>query len=280
MIEEILNKVLKFEGANESRKFADQFKSLYGIELYKDGLDLILTKAKQGNLVFEVKIIKGWDTNQGCYLTDQRKIYNKFLKTFTHSLDHKIIIRNFAVNVLAHEMAHCLEVESDLVLNENFRKAIGFDMKNRKPESIVLAGEMQRLMIDALKTYPSYQFISELFARYFELLSASRDVAPNGSFTTAQVTEFFVNTSKWIREVFNPKIRSKIDQEIAVYTTKLIADNSFKTEKKFADNQKSFHKKIDESNNLGGKKSWSKNVNSNAAWQESWQKHQKLEEKK
>ncbi|EFK95021.1 hypothetical protein LDC_2979 [sediment metagenome] len=276
MIEEILNKVLKFEGANESEKFARQFVSLYGIELYKDGLDLILTKAKQGGLSFEVKIVKGWDTNQGCYLTDQRKIYNKFLKTFTHSLDHKIIIRNFAVNVLAHEMAHCLEVESGLVLNEDFRKAIGFDMKNRQPESIVLAGEIQRLMVDALKSYPSYQFISELFARYFELLSTSRDVAQNGAYTTMQIMEFFVNTSKWIREVFNPKIRSKIDQEIAAYTANLIANNEFKTEKKFADNAKSFYKKVDGS----GQKSWSRNVNSNANWQESWNKHQELEDKK
>ncbi len=273
MIEEILNKVLKFEGANESKKFADQFASLYGIELYKDGLDLILTKAKQGGLTFEVKIVKGWDTNQGCYLADQRKVYNKILKTFTHSLDHKIIIRNFAVNVLAHEMAHCLEVESGLVLNEDFRKAIGFDMKNRQPESVVLAGEMQRLMVDALKSYPSYQFISELFARYFELLSTSRDVAPNGSFTTAQVMDFFINTSKWIREVFNPKIRSKINQEIAAHTSNLIANNSFKAEKKFADNEKSFYKKVDST----GQKSWSKNVNSNANWQQSWQKHQELE---
>ncbi len=276
MIEEILNKALKFEGVNESKKFADQFISLYGIEIYKDGLDLILTKAQQGGLTFEVKIIKGWDTNQGCYLSDQRKVYNKFLKTFTRSLDHKIIIRNFAVNVLAHEMAHCLEVESGLVLNDDFRKSIGFDMKNRQPKSLVLAGEMQRLMIDALKSYPSYQFISELFARYFELLSTSRDVAPNGSFTTAQVMEFFVNTSKWICEVFNPKIRSKINQEIADYSNNLIANNSFRTEKKFADNEKSFYKKFDSSQ----QKSWSKNVNSNSVWQQSWQKHQELEDKK
>lgn len=276
MIEEILNKVLKFEGVNESKKFAQQFASLYGIGLYKDGLDLILTKAKQGGLTFEVKIVKGWDTNQGCYLTDQRKVYNKFLKTFTHSLDHKIIIRNFAVNVLAHEMAHCLEVESGLVLNEDFRKAIGFDMKDRQPESVVLAGEIHRLMVDALKTYPSYQFISELFARYFELLSTSRDVVQNGSYATEQVMEFFVNTSKWIREVFNPKIRSKIDQEIAAYTTNLIANNEFKTEKKFADNAKSFYKKVD----ISGQKSFSRNVGSNANWKESWQKHQELGDKK
>ena len=80
MIEQILNQCTKFEGANESKKFATFFTNLYGIELYKNGLDLILTKAQQGALTFEIKIIKGWDTNVGCYLTDQRKIYNKFCR--------------------------------------------------------------------------------------------------------------------------------------------------------------------------------------------------------
>ena len=276
MIEEILRQSLKFEGANESKKFADLFANLYSIDLFKDGLDLILTRAKENRLNFEVKIIKGWDTNVGCYLSDQRKIYNKFLRTFTHQLNHKIIIRSLTNNVLAHEMAHCLEVESGLVLNEDFRKAIGFDMKNRKPESVVLGAEMQRLMIDALKSYPAHQFISELFARYFELLSISRVVEPNGSFLTSQVTEFFFNTSKWIKEVFNPKIQNKIDQEIANYTSNLIQNNNFKQEKKFADNTKSFYKTI----SPNAQKSWSGNVSSNAKWKNSWQKHQELEDKK
>jgi hypothetical protein len=275
MIEEILNKVLKFEGVNESKKFSRIFTGLYGIALYKDGLDLILTKAKSNQLTFEVKIIKGWDTNVGCYLTDQRKIYNKILKTFTHQLDHKIILRSFAVNVLAHEMAHCLEIESGLVLNENFRTAIGYDMKNRKPESVVLAAEIQRLMVDALKFYPPNQFISELFARYFELLSISRDVDPSGSFLTTQVSDFFANSSKWIKLVFNAKIKSKIDPKIAAYTSNLVDSGNFKQEKKFADQSRSFHKKINEA----GKKAWSGNVNSNANWQKSWQKYQELEDK-
>lgn len=276
IIADILRKVLKFEGADESDKFIKLFTSLYAIELYKDGLDLILTKAKKDQLHFEVKIIKNWDTNVGCYLTEQRKIYNQFLKKFTHKLDHKIIIRNLLANVMAHEMAHCLEVESGLVLNEDFRKAIGLDMKNRSPDSVVLKAEIQRLMVDALKSYPEYQFISELFARYFELLSISRDVEPSGSFLSTQVTDFFINTSKWIKEFFNPYIKSKIDPEIAAYTSNLVASGNFKSEKKFADQTRSFYKKIDNS----GTKSWSKNVNSNALWQQSWQKHQELEDKK
>ncbi len=276
MIEEILNKIIKFEGIQESEKFVNLFSSLYSIELFKDGLDLILTKANQGVLTFEVKLIKGWDTNQGCYLKDQSKIYNRFLKTFTNQLDHKIIIRNFAVNVIAHEMAHCLEVESGLILNESFRTAVGFDMKDRTPENFVLKGQIERLMIEALKSYPQHQFISELFARYFELLSISREVKVDSGFSTKQIMEFFANTSKWIEKIFNPKIKTKINPQIAAYSQNLIEQNSFKSERKFADSSRSFYKHSS-SNNV---KSFANNISSNANWQKSWQKHQELEDKK
>jgi hypothetical protein len=276
MITEILSPAIKFDGINEDKKFISQFTNLYGITIFKDGLDLILTKARHGDLTFEVKLIKGWKTNDGCCVTQENKIYNKFLNAFTKKLSHKIIIHNFSTNVIAHEMAHAIAAESGLALDEDFRKAIGFDMKNRTPENIALNGEVKRLMISDLKSYPANKILSELFARYFEILSICRDVEPNGKFTLSQVTDFFINTDKWIGEIFNHKIKEKIDRDIANFTAKLINENQFKSEKKFADGGKSFHKKLDSD----GGKSWSKNVDSNSAWQSSWNKYQELEEKK
>ncbi|MFT6106543.1 MAG: hypothetical protein ACJA0S_000784 [Rickettsiales bacterium] len=275
MIEDILSQSLKFEGENESKKFTQQFKSLYGIAIFKDGLDLALTKARRGDLLFEVKIIKGWDTNDGCCISEETRIYNKILKAFTRSLNHKIIIRNFKTSVLAHEIGHAIAVSSDIALNDSFGKVIGFDIKNRQPESVVLASEIKRLMVNALKVYPPSQIISELFARYFELLSMSREVDVNGSFLADQINGFFINTSKWFDEIFNPKIKNQIDQDIANFTAKMINKGDFESQKKFADHEKSFYKKSDRS----GNRSWSKNVNSNAGWKESWQKHQELEDK-
>ncbi|MDA0902634.1 MAG: hypothetical protein O3B09_04425, partial [Proteobacteria bacterium] len=193
MIEEILKKQLSFEGVDNSSTFTSLFTRLYNIALFKDGLDLILTKCRENDLHFEVKLIKGWDTNVGCYLTEQNKVFNKLAGVFTDKLKHKIIIRSMLINVLAHEMAHALELESGLVLNEHFRTAIGYDMKGRQPSNFALKGQMERLMIEEVKPYPQHQIISELFARYFELLSVSRDVRKNGDFLTQDVTEFFLN---------------------------------------------------------------------------------------
>ncbi len=276
-IKNIFAPQLKFEGVDQSDKFARFFCDLYRIELFKDGLDLILTKLQEKDLSFEVQLIKGWDTNLGCYLTEQSKVFNKVAGVFSRKISKKIIIKSFAHNVISHEMAHALEFESGLDLGVQFRKCIGLDMKNRQADLLTLRGEIKRLMVDALKSYPQEQFLSELFARYFELLSVSRDVLGKGDFETSQVMEFFANTTKFIEKTFNNAIKSKINPHIASKTLEIAAAVRLqKAEKKFADSTDSFYKKTD----AGGQKSWSKNVKSNAMYADAWKRHAAIEEDK
>jgi hypothetical protein len=264
---------LKFEGVEQVEKFLKLFCDLYRIELFKDGLDLILTKVQEKKLGFEVKIIKGWDTNLGCFLTENKNLYDKTVGKFFRKKDLKIILRNLSHNLLAHEMTHALECESGIDLGDDFRKAIGFDMKDRQAPMLPLRAEIQRLMVDALKAYPPHQFLSELLARYFELLSVSRNVHATGDFTTAEVMEFFENTTNFIEKIFNPQIRAKIDPKIAAITSEIAKQVRLAApEKKFQERVDSFHKKAENS--------WSKNVKSNADFQNSWQKYQALEDKK
>jgi hypothetical protein len=270
MIKNILKQQTIFEGAENLEKFHAIFTSLYNIHLFKPGLDLVLTRMQSGDLQFEIKIIKGWDTNVGCHTTEQTKVFNKILNVFVTKLKHKVTIRNLLVNVVAHEMAHALEAEGGIVLNEDFRKAIGFDMKDRKPQNLALAGAINHLMVEDTKSYASNQIISELFSRYFELLSLSRDVQTHGDFLTKDVMDFFSNTTRWIDQVFNARIKAKVDIAIANHSAKLIEEKAFKQEPKFAHKVESFYKKVDEK----GQKTWGANVKSNAAWQKSWQKHE------
>jgi hypothetical protein len=274
LLKKIFQPQLEFEGADSSEKFLKFFRELYRIELFKDGLDLVLTKVQEKDLNFEVKIIKGWDTNIGCYLTEQNKVFNKILGNFTRVTKQKIILRQLTHNVLAHEMAHALEFESGVNLGEEFRKCIGLDMKNRDPQSITLKAEIKRLMVEALKTYPPHQFLSELFARYFELLSISRNVCANGSFTTSEVMEFFQNTTNFIEQKFNQQIKAKINAKIANHTIEVMNQvNLASKEQKFQEKVDSFHQK---STKADGGKSWSKNVKSNANWQVGWNNYQEL----
>jgi len=264
---------LQFEGLNQSDKFSKLFFDLYRIELFKDGLDLILTKLQEKHLRFEIKIIKGWDTNVGCFLTENKNLYDNILGKFFQKKDLKIILRSLNYNVLAHEMAHALECESGINLGEEFRQAISHDMKNRQPQIITLKAEVQRLMVDALKAYRPEQFLSELFARYFELLSISRNVIAKGEFATSDVMVFFENTTNFIEKIFNPQIRSKINPEIAAITSEIAKQIKLSApEQKFQERIESHHK--------ASEKSWTKNTKSNAMWQEGWKKQQNLEDKK
>lgn len=273
IIKNIFAKQVDFEGVADLDKFVQTFCQLYRIELFKDGLDLILTKVQQKDLKFEVRIIKGWDTNLGCYLTEQNKVFNKVFGTFSSSIKKSIILRQITCSLMAHEMAHALEFESGINLGEEFRQCIGFDMKDRSPASVVLKGEIKRLMVDALKSYPPHQFISELFARYFELLSVSRNVRATGDFTTAEVMSFFENTTNFIEQIFNPQIQGKIDAKIANHTLQIVEKMRLEAPRqKFQERVESVQKKT--------QGSWSSGVKSNAMWQAGWQKHQELEDKK
>lgn len=276
-IEKIFAPQIRFEGVCELDKFARYFCDLYRIELFKDGLDLILTKIKERDISFEVHLIKGWDTNLGCYLTEQSRVFNKVAGVFSTSVKKKIIIKSFSHNVIAHEMAHALEFESGLDLGKEFRQAIGYDMKGRQADLLSLKGEIKRLMVDALKAYPQHQFLSELFARYFELLSICKNVQGKGAFQTTEVMDFFMNTTKYVQEIFNKVVRPKIDPEIAKKTTEIAkAVKIVKAEAKFQDRAGTFFK----AQGSGGAKSWSKNVKSNAMYQAGWQKHDALEQQK
>jgi len=262
----------KFENNQDKEKLVDIFIKLYRIEIFKDGLDLILSKLKEKKLQFEIRLIKGWDTNQGCFLTQKRSFIDKAVEKIDkifYRQELKIIIRNLSYNVLAHEMAHCFEFESGISLNEKFREAIALDMNGREADFLPLKSQIKRLMVDALKNYKPEQFLSELFARYFELLSISRNVCQNGDFQTQEVMNFFINTTNFIDKIFNPSIKKQINIDIADKSSLLIEQIKFDVnEKKFQEN---FHSNAKKSE----LKKWTGSINSNAKWLNDWKKSSK-----
>lgn len=272
-IKKIIIPQLEFEGVDDSEKFVKLFLDLYRIEIFKDGLDLILTKLQQKQLRFEIKIIKGWDTNVGCFLTDHRNLGDDVLGKIFEKKLLKIILRSLHYNVLAHEMAHAFEFESGINLGNEFRQAIGFDMKDRQAPLLTLRAEIQRLMVDALKAYPEHQFLSELFARYFELLSVSRNVIATGEFATYDVMGFFENTTNFMIKIFNPIIRAKVDPKIAQQTIEIARQVSLTAP------QQKFQEKVESTQRSSGG-SWAKGTRSNAMYLQGWNKTKGIDEKK
>ena len=269
MIKDILAKGTEFEGISEIDRFSTAFRNIYKSTILRPSLDLALTEVQKKHLTFEIKIIKDWDTNFGCYLSEQRKFYNKYIGSWVHKKQSKIILRNLTPSLIAHETAHATEVESGVTLGNEFRQAIGLDMKGRMPKNVAFAAKFKRIIIDGIKPYPQNQVISELFARFFEIIAESRPISPNSAFTEEEVKDFFINSSNWLSKIFNPKLQSKIDSKIQNQTKNLQFDD--KKYNLFAHKINSFHKRTDSA----GKKTWAANVKSNAAWHESWKNSQK-----
>lgn len=255
----IITPNLDFEGGRADEKFCRFFANLYRIELYKTGLDLILTKLQQRQLRFEIRIAKDWDTNLGCYLRSENVVPDEENGKSFHRHCQKIVIRSFNYNVLAHELAHACEFNSKIDLGEDFRKAVALDMKDRRAGNIALDSEIQRLMIEALRAYKPNQFLSELFARYFELLSLSRFISPNGAFSGDEILDFFANVSNFIIKIFNPKIFNLIDPEISKATASIVQ------EVKISESAYQFRDQVNSRDQKFGD-SWSKGIKSNFSW--------------
>ncbi len=81
-LQKIILPQVQFEGADEGEKFVRFFLDLYRVPILKDGLDLILTKLQEKDLSFEIRLVKGWSTFDGCYLTEQRKFFKHILGKF------------------------------------------------------------------------------------------------------------------------------------------------------------------------------------------------------
>jgi hypothetical protein len=273
---DIILPVSNFDNKQQQQQLVEYFVRLYNIDILKNGLDFILTKLHQRELSFEIKNINGWDTNIGCFLTEEVSFFDNIINKIAKKKTRKIIIRRLSYNVLAHEMAHAIEFISNNILAEDFRQAVDFDMKNREPKFIPLRSHYNRLMIEAIKLYKPQYFLSEVFARFFELLAISRDVVANGDFTTFDVIEFFPNIVNFLNKKFYPKIMSQIDSDIAKYSKIFIAKQQSANNSQYNQSKiKKFQSNIT-SNLNNGKVQWSKNNISNKFWQDSWDKNKKV----
>lgn len=268
LITKIFGKQTEHQSSQDLTNLVNLFYNLYNISFFKDGLDLILTKLSITKLSFAIVEKKDWDTNIGCFLTSKTTTFNKALNLLKHHTTEKIIIRKLSINVLAHEMAHALEFASKKPLTTTFQQTIRQDLAGADTAIITLKTEIKRLIDSDLKLYKPEQHPSELFARYFELLSLSRNVCFNGNFTTEQVIQLFPRTTNFLVNHFNPLIANQINSEIAYETSKIKAQTNQSNKYSEPNFTSSVNSKQQEIKN----KSWAKTVNSNHIWRESWEK--------
>lgn len=244
-IDNILLNVTKFDDPQKISNFIGQFKELYKIPLFKVGLDAILTKAESGNIEFFMERKNSAQHIDGCCISSSNKKFNKLFQIFTKELNHKIKIQNLEIHVLAHEIAHALEKESRLNIQQGFTKAINLDMQNVQKGHILIQNAIKQILFKELESYHKSQHASELLARYFELLARSKEIggySENFHFQYTEILNIFTNTTKWIESIFNESLKASVRDHISDLSKKIEFDqklgNFTRKEKKIHINKK------------------------------------------
>ncbi|MBT4879340.1 MAG: hypothetical protein HON42_05940 [Alphaproteobacteria bacterium] len=244
-IDKILLNSAKFDDPQKTANFIGQFKELYKIPLFKIGLDAILTKAEIGNVEFVMEQKNSAERLHGCCISSNKSKFNKIFKVFTKELNHVIKIQTLDIHILAHEIAHALEKESKLDINKDFSTAINLDMQYVQSGHVLIQNAIRQILFKELELYDKAQHASELLARYFELLARSKEIGGYSSdfhFRYNEITSIFVNTTKWIEQVFNESLKASVRDHINILSKNIKFDaalgNFARKEKKIHLNKK------------------------------------------
>ncbi|MBT4922106.1 MAG: hypothetical protein HON23_03735 [Rickettsiales bacterium] len=224
MIDNLLNKYIEKGNALQKSIFINNFKDLYKLDIFKPGLDLILSESEIGNVTFELNIIDDLVQLRGCCLTHERNVFNKVLNTFVKTYKHKITLQKLNVGVLMHEMAHALEKQGRISLSQGFDQAIGNDLKGIGSAPHTIKYAVDKIMYQDLKLYPENQQSSELFARLFQMLAMSKEIGhfdDEFQFRVSDCEEFFKSSTMWIRDVFNVAAGARVADYISSQTAKI-----------------------------------------------------------
>ena len=211
-ITQILSKILYFDNDQKIADFIGSFKELYKVELFKVGLDAILTKAELGLVKFQLQDKSSRGSYHGCCITSEQSVFNKIYNVFSKNYKHVINIRTVTVDVIMHEIAHALEKESKINLQDQFADIFANDLQNTKNCHINIQMAIKQIIFKELNLYAKEQHNSELLARFYELLAMSKEVGyyhGDYHFKLNEILSLFSNTVNWIEQVFNENLKAQ-----------------------------------------------------------------------
>lgn len=198
--------------------FMDVMRRLYQYELFKPMLDLSASLCATKRLQFIIEPKEFYMLDEGNCVTIEA-FGSQSLRRY------KITIRKIKADVIIHEIGHMMENESGTPLDANFNKAILTDVHNMKTGNLSLVSAISDVLVKGVANYPNNQKASELFTRYFQLISMSKEVAGHGAeygYTLTEIYKAFPLTENWLWDFFYSNMINKISPEIAMQSRKYI----------------------------------------------------------
>lgn len=195
--------------------FIKIFQHLYSQSIFKNILDLVVTKCVLGQLKFVVQDAKFFDIDAGNCVTmiDDKGIVDSNKKRRKYI----ITIKKLASDVIMHEIGHMLEHELAHLLNlGQFASTIMYEI-NSAP--VHMQSLVKSLFIEQLNGYPESQHIGELFARFFQFFAGANELAYQSSigakYNLRDAISIFPRTLELLDMQLSDSWKNSIDDRIA-----------------------------------------------------------------
>lgn len=215
--------------------FLQILQHLYKHSIFKNILDIVVTKCSLGQLKFRVHDAKFFDLDAGNCLT----MVDDGGAASTGSVRKKYIItiKKVACDVIVHEIAHMLEKELSHFLNLSiFASTLMYEVNDIN--QIHMKNIVKTLFVDQVSSYPQSQHMSELFARFFQFFAGANEVAFQSSLGERYRLQDAINIFPKTLQLLDSQLASGwldlIDPEIARRSSQYVT-GSFDTKEQWAD---------------------------------------------
>jgi len=246
--------------------FIQSFRQLYQLPILRPMLNVAVSKSQNGCMKFKIEPQRSWDRLNGHCETQSKVIKKRGI--FSTKCKHIIVIKKICPDIIIHEISHAIEKELKINLNKEFRQSISCDLQQKNYGNHHLLRSVEMVMRNELKNYKLKNVMEELFARYFELIAMSYECGGWGryQFYYQDMSDFFVNITKWVKEKLNPLLNSSATGDIKILANDLIKKlEPFKQVWTNEIKSTRFHHSNQE-DGVGGAKKWSKTIRPILNW--------------
>lgn len=221
---------------NDSKNyFITIIRSLYAHKWLKNFLDFVATKIWKQELRFVLQEKQDFSLAAGsCRTVECTQNANAAKK-------YVITLKKIASDVLLHEIAHMLEQELIKILDLNqFAYALMDDIK--ECDNPVWSQVLRQLCINELKMYAKNEYLSELFARYFQLFGSVKETAYNTAVNgdIAQLTRVLSRSTTELERQLN----SGGEWKVLIYPQLALVSQQLVAVGQAANNEGNFQRKI------------------------------------
>ncbi len=214
--------------------FIKIFQHLYSQPIFKNILDIVVTKCSLGELKFVVQNARFFDIDAGNCVTmvGDQGIANAIKKRRKYI----ITIKKLACDIIMHEIGHMLENELSHLLNLNqFANIMMYEINSVQ---IYMQSLVRSLFVEQLDGYPQSQHVGELFARFFQFFAGADEFAYQSSISAKYNLRHAISVFPRTLELLDSQLSNAwsdlIDPKIAADSAKYSQSPS---KQQFADSQ-------------------------------------------